>query len=134
MENNETVSKNLKKKLTDIEDANSDIKNKLKGISDEAEQYSGTIGILKKLVELHANDLQRWSTMLEGNSSVGDVDSVVLKLKNENDSKSPEERINAILAMLDKENEALDKLYENKVKEVNEPKKKPAVKKPTVKK
>ncbi|KAL7713326.1 Alpha-actinin [Entamoeba marina] len=87
----ESVSKNLRKNLEDIEGDKSGVDDGISTISKEAEQYTGALSHLKKQIELHADDLQRWSGMLEGKSSVGDVEGQIMKLKNENDELTSQE-------------------------------------------
>jgi len=118
LEEFEGVSKNLKKNLEDIEAQKKTIDDNLAAISKEAEQYTGALAILKKQLELHADDLQRWSSMLEGKSKVGDVESNILKLITENEEKTPQERIETYLALLQIENEEMEKMYQEKVNEM----------------
>ncbi|KAL7718297.1 Alpha-actinin [Entamoeba marina] len=135
----ESVSKNLRKNLEDIEGDKSGVDDGISTISKEAEQYTGALSHLKKQIELHADDLQRWSGMLEGKSSVGDVEGQIMKLKNENDELTSQERVAKLLDLLEKENDEINKLYTQKLDEVNNPKtttnkKKPTAKKPKAKK
>ncbi|EMD44963.1 cortexillin II, putative [Entamoeba histolytica KU27] len=138
MEELDGVSKNLRKNLEDIEKEKNGYGDSINDICKEAENYSGALGILKKQLELHAEDLQRWSGMLEGKSDVGDVESIVMKLKADNEEKSAQERVAIYLAMLQTENEEMEKLYKTKIDEMNgvgeAKKKKPVAKKPAVKK
>lgn len=139
LEEYDSVSKNLRKNLEDIEKDKDGVRQELEAISKEAEQYTGALAILRKQIELHSDDLQRWSAMQEGKSSVGDVDSVIMKFKSDNEDTPAQERIATLLGMLQKENEDIAKLYTDKLSESKQSgdaaeKKKKIVKKPVQKK
>ncbi|ELP88042.1 alpha-actinin, putative [Entamoeba invadens IP1] len=134
-----TATKNSAEKLEKTENEKKDVEGQLSNLSKTADEYTGALAILKKQIELHTEDLARWSEMLEGNSSVGDVESVIAKVEAENESKTSEERVKAYLEVLKKEEENIEKLYKTKVDEAKAggeqaQKKKPITKKPAVKK
>ena len=138
-EENEEISRNLKKKISDIEDEKKKYSEELDAISKEAASYCGALGVLRKQIELHAEDLDRWSNMLEGKSDVGDVDTILMKFSTDNEEKSSEERVKMLIDMLQHEEEEMEKLYDMKVNGGNNKtakggKKKPVAKKPVAKK